>query len=65
MINNSRRLYRSSDRIVAGVCGGLADYLGLDRSRVRLAMLIGILLGLPCGIYVILWLVVPNESEIK
>lgn len=29
-----KSLYRSSDRILAGVCGGLADYLGLDRSMV-------------------------------
>lgn len=59
-------LYRSSDRIVAGVCGGLADYLGLDRSMVRLATLIGILfLGLSVWIYVILWLIVPEQPGKK
>lgn len=59
-------LYRSSDRMVAGVCGGLADYLGLDRSMVRLATLIGILfLGLSVWIYVILWLIVPEQPGKK
>lgn len=59
-------LYRSSDRIVAGVCGGLADYLGLDRSMVRLATLIGVVfLGLSVWIYVILWLIVPEQPGKK
>ena len=59
-------LYRSSDRMVAGVCGGLAYYLGLDRSMVRLATLIGILfLGLSVWIYVILWLIVPEQPGKK
>lgn len=59
-------LYRSSDRMVAGVCGGLADYLGLDRSMVRLATLIGIVfLGLSVWIYVILWLIVPEQPGKK
>lgn len=52
--------------MVAGVCGGLADYLGLDRSMVRLATLIGILfLGLSVWIYVILWLIVPEQPGKK
>lgn len=59
-------LYRSSDRIVAGVCGGLADYLGLDRSMVRIATLIGVVfLGLSVWIYVILWLIVPEQPGKK
>lgn len=59
-------LYRSSDRMVAGVCGGLADYLGLDRSMVRIATLIGIVfLGLSVWIYVILWLIVPEQPGKK
>lgn len=59
-------LYRSSDRMVAGVCGGLADYLGLDRSMVRIATLIGVVfLGLSVWIYVILWLIVPEQPGKK
>lgn len=59
-------LYRSSDRMVAGVCGGLADYLGLDRSMVRLATLIGIVfLGFSGWIYVVLWLIIPEQPGKK
>ena len=61
-----KSLYRSSDRILAGVCGGLADYLGLDRSMVQLATLIGILfLGLSVWVYVFMWLIVPEEPGRK
>lgn len=61
-----KSLYRSSDRMVAGVCGGLADYLGLDRSMVRLATLIGIVfLGFSGWIYVVLWLIIPEQPGKK
>lgn len=51
-------------RIVAGVCGGLADWLGWRPTVVRvLFVLIGALPVLP-GIlaYVVLWLVIPEEG---
>lgn len=61
-----KSLYRSSDRMVAGVCGGLADYLGLDRSMVRIATLIGIVfLGFSGWIYVVLWLIIPEQPGKK
>jgi len=60
-MKNANRLYRSDDRILAGVCGGLADYFGLDRSLVRVATLIGIVfLGLSIWVYILLWLIVPE-----
>ena len=45
---NHARLYRSSDDVViAGVCAGVADYLGLPSGQVRLAtLLLGLLGGL-------------------
>ncbi len=62
-MKTANRLYRSDDRILAGVCGGLADYFGLDRSLVRIATLIGIFfLGLSIWVYIILWLIVPNAD---
>jgi phage shock protein PspC (stress-responsive transcriptional regulator) len=58
-----KRLYRSrTDRQLAGVCGGLADYLGLDPSIVRVAFVVLALLGGPgLLLYIILALVVPEE----
>ncbi len=63
-MKNANRLYRSDDRILAGVCGGLADYFGLDRSLVRVATLIGIVfLGLSIWVYILLWLIVPEDPR--
>lgn len=59
------RLTRSeTDRILAGVCGGLAAYLGIDPVLVRLAFLILLFAsGIGFPIYVILWIVMPPETE--
>lgn len=63
--NNNRRLYRSrQERIIAGICGGLADFFGLNVSRVRLILLLLILFaGLSVWVYIVLWLVVPLEPQ--
>lgn len=53
-----------SNRIIAGVCGGLADWLGWNASLVRvLFVLISILSVAFPGIivYLILWMVMPQE----
>jgi len=59
-----RRLVRSrSNRIVAGVCAGLADYLGVDRTVVRLAFVV---LALAGGggviLYLIGWILIPEAD---
>lgn len=62
--NDNRRLYRSQDRIIAGVCAGLADFFGLDVSLVRIATLVLILFGgLSLWAYIILWLIVPKAPQ--
>jgi len=61
----STRLYRSeSDRMIAGVCGGIAEYFGIDASIVRL-LFIGIILlgGSGVIVYLVLWFVLPNKSD--
>ncbi len=59
----SRRLYRSrTERMVGGVCGGLAEYLNMDPTIVRLVfVLLALLGGHGLLLYLILWLVVPPE----
>ena len=57
-----KRLYRSrTDRTLAGVCGGIAEYLGWDPTLVRVGWIILTLLG-GSGIliYLIMWLVMPE-----
>lgn len=63
-----KRLYRSeSDRMIAGVCGGLAEYFNIDPVIVRL---IFFLLLLPGGLpgfipYIALWVIVPTKSKLS
>lgn len=62
----TKRLYRSkTDRKIAGVCAGLAEYFGIDPVIVRV---IAVLLLLPGGLpglipYVILWIIVPSRPK--
>ena len=60
------RLYRSEDdRILGGVCGGLAEIYDFDPSIVRLAALLLILSGVTPVLYLAAWLVIPPKSEVK
>lgn len=62
---NTKKLYRSStDRMLAGVCGGLGEYIGVDPTLVRLALiLMAIFGGHGFLFYLILWLIVPEQPE--
>ncbi len=58
----TRRLYRSrTDRQLAGVCGGLGEYFGVDPTIVRLIFIVLALAGGPgLLLYIILALVIPE-----
>lgn len=63
---SAARLKRSSDRMIAGVCGGLAEWLGWKPDRVRVAyVIVSILSAAFPGIlaYLLLWLVMPDSDE--
>ncbi len=53
------------NRKIAGVCGGVADYLEVDPVLVRLLWLVFIFFPLPGGViaYFIAWIVLPEEPE--
>ena len=59
----NRRLLRSrTDRMIGGVCGGLAQYFDLDSSALRVISALLILFGgMSVWVYLILWLVIPEE----
>lgn len=60
------RLRRSRDRMIAGVCGGLAEWLGWKADRVRVAyVILSILSAAFPGVlvYLLLWLLVPDAGE--
>ncbi len=63
---NPHRLYRNrDDRILCGVCSGIADYLGLDRRTVRVVTLIAAVPFTPFVItgYIILCLILPAKPR--
>lgn len=62
---NVKRLYRSrSDRIIGGVCGGLAKYLDLDPAVVRILMLIAFFaFGTGVLLYIAALIIVPEEPK--
>lgn len=63
-----KQLYRSrTDRKIAGVCGGLAEYFNIDPVFVRV---IAVLLLLPGGLpgfvpYLVLWVIIPEEPNAR
>ena len=64
MSNQKRALRRSrSDRMLAGVCGGLAQFFGISAFWFRLGMIIAFIPGGVPGIliYLLLWLMIPAE----
>ncbi len=59
-----KKLYRSkTDKMVAGVCGGLAQYFGIDPTLVRLIFALLVFFGVGSGVvlYIILAIVMPLE----
>lgn len=63
MSDDIKRLYRSrDDRMVAGVCAGLADYIGVDPTIVRLLFVLGLFVGgATFWAYLIMMLIVPEK----
>lgn len=60
------RLYRSeTDKVLGGVCGGLAQHFDLDPSLVRIITVVLIFSGLSPIFYLIAWLIIPTESQVK
>ena len=58
-----KRLFRSKEKKIAGVAGGLAEYLNLDPTIVRLLfVIIAFAGGASVLVYLIMWLVVPEEN---
>ena len=59
------KLKRSGNRVIAGVCGGLADWVGWSPGKVRLIyVIVSVLSAAFPGIivYLVLWLVMPDAD---
>lgn len=62
---NTKRLYRSrTERMIEGVCGGVAQYLGVDPTLVRLAFVaFSLAYGSGLLIYLLAAIIIPLEPE--
>ena len=63
----AKRLYRSSkERILGGVCGGIAEYLNVDPTLVRLFwVLFTLAAGSGLLVYILAWLIIPRNPNQK
>ena len=60
-----KKLYRSrSNRMIAGVCGGIGEYLDIDPTVVRLLWFILSLASMGAGalVYIIAWIIIPEKK---
>ncbi|MEG0250963.1 MAG: PspC domain-containing protein [Peptostreptococcus sp.] len=62
-----KRLYKSEDDVmIAGVCGGIAEYCNIDPTIIRI---LWVVISLSCGVglilYIIMAIVVPKKSKIE
>ncbi len=66
MDNNYVRLTRSTtDRRIAGVCGGIAKYLNIDPVVVRILFLIALICGsFGFWAYLIVWIAAPEDNRV-
>lgn len=66
MVDATRRLRRSRNRMIAGVCGGIAEWLGWDVTLVRVLYVIVSILSVAFPgtiVYIILWIVMPGPES--
>jgi phage shock protein C len=64
-MTTEKRLQRSTDdRWIGGVCGGVADYTGVDANLIRLLVVVGTILGFGSLIvaYIVAWLIMPKAD---
>jgi len=66
-MDNTKRLFRSEDnKILAGICGGLGEYFTIDPTLIRLLFVLAAIFG-GSGIliYILLWVLLPKESNLS
>lgn len=61
-----RQLYRPiKNRVIAGVCGGLAEYFNIDPAIIRILCVILAFTGTGFLAYIIAWIIMPDERNIE
>ena len=63
-----KKLYRSSNHIMAGVCGGIAEYFDIDPTLIRVAYVVLSLFSAAFPgllLYIILMILIPNYDQVN
>ncbi|HJH66232.1 PspC domain-containing protein [Bacteroides mediterraneensis] len=62
---NKKRLTRSNNRMIGGVCAGIADYFNWDITLVRIVYVLATFFTAFSGgiVYLILWLIMPEAGR--
>lgn len=62
-MEEKKRLTRSNNGMIGGVCAGLADYLNIDPTIVRIVWVLMVFFaGFGILLYIILWLIMPKQQ---
>ena len=65
MADVKRTLRKSRDRMIAGVCGGIAEWLGWDPTLVRILYIVVSIVSVAFPgilVYILLWIVIPGPD---
>lgn len=63
-MEETKKLYRScNNRIIAGIAGGLGEYLAIDPLVIRLIFLVLIFSGVGFAAYIVAWVLIPNDPK--
>ena len=64
-MDEKRRLTRSDNKMLGGVCAGIAEYLDLDPTVIRVVWVLMVFFaGVGILLYLILWLILPKKPQI-
>lgn len=65
IIMGSKKLYRSrKEKMICGVCGGIAEYFNIDPTIIRLAWVLVALTGSGILVYLAAAIIIPDEPEV-
>ncbi len=58
-----KKLYRSKNKILGGVCAGIGEYFDVDPTVIRILWVIGTLISMGIGIiaYILCWILIPEK----
>ncbi len=65
--HGKNRLYRDTDeKILGGVCAGLSEYFKIDVTLIRVIIAVmGLVYGSGLGIYILLWILLPDKHSVQ